>query len=222
MLQNPDPADWLNWRRTLDGWGYSPLDQIDRENVDQLQLVWAWPLAPGLIQAAPLVHDGVMFIPSPGVVQAVDAVTGDRLWEYRRRFEASDALEAVGAGVRTRSIAIYGDKIYVNTSDAHIVALDARTGEVAWDHTVADYRLGYRYTSGPIVVAGRIVAGMTGCQNYKNGRLLHLRPRPRDGRAGVAHVDHRAPRRAGRRHLGRPAADVPRRRRLVDPRQLRP
>ena len=54
----------------------------------------------------------------------------------------------MGAGVRTRSIAIYGDKIYVNTSDAHIVALDARTGEVAWDHTVADYRLGYRYTSG--------------------------------------------------------------------------
>ena len=169
MLQNPDPADWLNWRRTLDGWGYSPLDQIDRENVDQLQLVWGWPLGPGPSQAAPLVHDGVMFVPSPrGVVQAVDAATGDRLWEYRRQFEASDALEAVAAGMRTRSIAIYGDKIFVNTSDAHIVALDARTGEVAWDHTVADYRLGYRYTSGPIVVNGRIVAGMTGCQNYKN------------------------------------------------------
>ena len=169
MLQDPDPADWLNWRRTLDGWGYSPLDQIDRGNVHELQLVWAWPLGRGLSQPTPLVHDGVMFIPSPrNVVQAVDAVTGDRLWEYGRDFEASEALEAVGAGMRTRSIAIYGDKIYVNTSDAHIVALDARTGEVAWDHTVADYRLGYRYTSGPIVVAGRIVAGMTGCQNYKN------------------------------------------------------
>ena len=170
MLQNPDPADWLNWRRTLDGWGYSPLDQIDRDNVDQLQLVWGWQLAPGLIQAAPLVHDGVMFIPSPrNVVQAVDAVTGDRIWEYRRQFEAStDDLDAVGSGMRTRSIAIYGDKIFVNTSDAHIVALDAGTGEVVWDHTVADYRLGYRYTSGPIVVNGNIVSGMTGCQNYKN------------------------------------------------------
>ena len=170
MLQSPDPADWLNWRRTLDGRGYSPLDQIDRDNVDQLQLVWGWQLGPGLSQAAPLVHDGVMFIPSPrNVVQAVDAVTGDRLWEYRRRFDAStDALDAVGSGMRTRSIAIYGDKIYVNTSDAHIVALDAATGEVAWDHTVADYRLGYRYTSGPIVVNGNIVSGMTGCQNYKN------------------------------------------------------
>ena len=110
-----------------------------------------------------------MYIPSPrNTVQAVDAITGDRIWEYGREFEASEALEAVGSGMRTRSIAIYGDKIYVNTSDAHIVALDARSGEVAWDHTVADYRLGYRYTSGPIVVAGRIVAGMTGCQNYKN------------------------------------------------------
>ena len=170
MLQNPDPADWLNWRRTLDGWGYSPFDQIDRENVDQLQLVWGWQLGPGLSQASPLVHDGVMFIPSPrNVVQAVDAVTGDRIWEYRRRFEAStDLLDSVGAGMRTRSLAIYGDKIYVNTSDAHVVALDAATGAVVWDHTVADYRLGYRYTSGPIVAGGLVVSGMTGCQNYKN------------------------------------------------------
>ena len=170
MLENPDAADWLNWRRTLDGWGYSPLNQINTENVHQLQLVWSWQLPPGLSQPTPLVHDGVMFIPSPrNVVQAVDAVTGDRLWEHRRQFEAStDALDAVGSGMRTRSIAIYGNKIYVNTSDAHIVALDARTGEVTWDHTVADYTLGYRYTSGPIVVQGKIVAGMTGCQNYKN------------------------------------------------------
>ena len=169
MLENPDPADWLSWRRTLNGWGYSPLDQIDTDNVHQLQLVWSWQLGPGLSQAAPLVHDGVMFIPSPrNVVHAVDAVTGDRLWEYSREFEASDALDAVGAGMRTRSIAIFGDKIYVNTSDAHIVALDAQTGDVAWDATVADYTLGYRYTSGPIVVKGNVVAGMTGCQNYKN------------------------------------------------------
>ncbi len=169
MLQDPDPADWLNWRRTLDGWGYSPLDQIDRGNVHELQLVWGWPIGRGLSQPTPLVYDGVMYIPSPrNVVQAVDADTGDRIWEYGRDFEAAEALEAVGAGMRTRSIAIYGDKIYINTSDAHMVALDARTGEVAWDHAVADYRLGYRYTSGPIVVAGRIVAGMTGCQNYKN------------------------------------------------------
>ena len=166
MLQNPDPADWLNWRRTLDGWGYSPLDQIDRGNAHRLQLAWAWQMAEGVNQPTPLVHDGVMFLPNPdNVVQAVDAVTGDRIWEYRREFV--DVTESV-LSPRSRSIAIYGDKIYLNTADAHIVALDARTGDVAWDHEVADNALGYRYTSGPIVANGKIVAGMTGCEHYKD------------------------------------------------------
>ncbi len=166
MLQDPDPADWLNWRRTLDGWGYSPLDQIDRENAHRLQLAWAWQMAEGVNQPTPLVHDGVMFLPNPdNVVQAVDAVTGDRIWEYRREFV--DMTESV-VSPRSRSIAIYGDKIYLNTADAHIVALDARTGDVAWDHEVADNALGYRYTSGPIVANGKIVAGMTGCEHYKD------------------------------------------------------
>ena len=165
MLQDPDPADWLNWRRTLDGWGYSPLDQIDRNNAHRLQLAWAWPMAPGVNQPTPLVHDGVMYLPSPGnVVQAVDAVTGDRIWEYRR--DLSEMVDTV-LSARSRSIAIYGDKIYLNAADAHIVALDARTGEVAWDHEVADNALGYRYTSGPIVANGKVVAGMTGCERFK-------------------------------------------------------
>ncbi len=166
MLQDPDPADWLNWRRTLDGWGYSPLDQIDRENTHRLQLAWAWQMAEGVNQPTPLVHDGVMFLPNPdNVVQAVDAATGDLIWEYRREFV--DMTESV-LSPRSRSIAIYGDKIYLNTADAHIVALDARTGDVSWDHEVADNALGYRYTSGPIVANGNIVAGMTGCEHYKD------------------------------------------------------
>ena len=107
MLQNPDPADWLNWRRTLDGWGYSPLDQIDRENVHRLQLVWGWQMNAGANQTTPLVHDGVMYLANPAnVVQALDAVTGDRLWEYRRDLDAM--VESVLAP-RSRSIAIYGD-----------------------------------------------------------------------------------------------------------------
>ena len=61
-LENPDPADWLNWRRTLDGWGYSTLDQIDRTNVGELQLAWSWGLEQGISQTTPLVHDGIMYI----------------------------------------------------------------------------------------------------------------------------------------------------------------
>src|SRR5829696_265910 len=78
MLRNPDPADWLQSRRTYDGWSYSPLDQINRQNVGQLQLAWSWAMLPGNQQASPLVHDGVMYLVSPGsAVQALDAVKGD-------------------------------------------------------------------------------------------------------------------------------------------------
>ena len=169
MLQDPDPDDWINWRRTLDGWGYSPLDQITTENVHRLQLVWGWSIGPGLSQPTPLVHDGVMYIPNPGNgVHAVNAATGERLWQYAGNDERSEDRPNRGPSRGSRSIALYGNKVYLNTTDARIVALDARTGEVAWNHTVADRTLGYRYSSGPIVVGGRIVAGMTGCQNYKN------------------------------------------------------
>lgn len=167
MLLDPDPGDWLHWRRTLDGWGHSPLDQINRDNAHQLQLVWSVPLRSGLSQPTPLVYDGRMYIPNPlGIVQAVDAATGDRLWEYRKTFEGTPD-ETFRS--RTRSLAIYGDNIFVTTNDAHILALDALTGDVVWDHTVADWKRGYRYTSGAIVVKGQIVAGITGCERYKEG-----------------------------------------------------
>ena len=71
MLQDPAPEDWLMWRRTLDGWGYSPLDHIDRDNVGQLRMVWSRGLGPGLQQGTPLVHDGVMYMPNPrDIIQA--------------------------------------------------------------------------------------------------------------------------------------------------------
>ena len=108
MLLNPDPADWPNWRRTLDGWGYSPLKQINTRNVHQLQLAWSWGLNPGLSQPAPLVSNGTMYVPSPGGgVQALDAANGDLLWEYK-------TAPQDGGATRTspmRNLAIYGDKI---------------------------------------------------------------------------------------------------------------
>ena len=157
MLHDPDPDDWINWRRTLDGWGYSPLDQISTDNAHRLQLVWGWSIGPGLSQATPLVHDGVMYIPNPGNgIHAVNAATGERLWQYAGSDGRSAERQNRGPSRGSRSIALYGDKVYLNTTDARIVALDARTGEVAWDHTVADRTLGYRYSSGPIVVEGQV------------------------------------------------------------------
>tara|TARA_B100001123_G_scaffold447238_1_gene604151 strand:- start:1170 stop:2879 length:1710 start_codon:yes stop_codon:yes gene_type:complete len=174
ILQDPSPNDWVNWRRTLDGWGYSPLSQINTANVHELQLVWAWQLDTGVSRPTPLVYGGLMFIPNPGnSVHALDATTGELVWQFTRepedRSDPNDALNPAGRPARgSRSIAMYGRNIYLNTSDAHIVAIDAQTGRLAWDHEVADYTLGYTYTSGPIVANGNIVSGMTGCQNYKD------------------------------------------------------
>jgi len=169
MLRNPAPGDWLNWRRTDNAWGYSPLDQINRQNVPRLQLAWSWAMDnTGAQEATPLVHDGVMYLPNPrGVIQALDAATGDLLWEYRPGGgRTPTGASGDGNGVQ-RNIAIFADRIFGTTNDAHIIALDARTGKLAWDTRVADSKLGYGYTSGPIVVRGKVVAGMTGCSRYK-------------------------------------------------------
>jgi alcohol dehydrogenase (cytochrome c) len=168
MLRNPAPGDWLNWRRTDNAWGYSPLDQINRQNVNQLQLAWSWAMDDtGAGEAQPLVYDGVLYLPNPrGVIQALDGATGDLLWEYRPQAAPGSAPGGEGRGVQ-RNIALYGDKIFGTTNDAHIVAVDARTGKLVWDTRVADARLGYTYTSGPIVVRGKVIAGITGCSRYK-------------------------------------------------------
>src|SRR6476646_10486 len=86
MLQKPDPADWLMWRRTLDGWGYRPLNQINRTNVSQLRMVWAHGLGPGNQEGTPLVHNGIMYVPDPGDhIMAIDVKSGDVIWDYRRK-----------------------------------------------------------------------------------------------------------------------------------------
>ena len=173
MLRNPAPGDWLNWRRTDNAWGYSPLDQINKQNVQQLQLAWSWAMDDtGAQEATPLVYDGIMYLPNPrGVIQALDAATGDLIWEYRPDAAQTPAPAAGGGAAEgrgiQRNIAIFGDKIFATTNDAHIVAVDARTGKLVWDTRVADSKLGYEYTSGPIVVRGKVIAGITGCVRYK-------------------------------------------------------
>src|SRR5262245_61483913 len=87
MLRNPAPGDWLNWRRTDNAWGYSPLDQINRQNASQLQLAWSWAMDDtGANEATPLVYDGVMYLPNPrGVIQALDAANGHLIRPQRAK-----------------------------------------------------------------------------------------------------------------------------------------
>jgi alcohol dehydrogenase (cytochrome c) len=192
MLQKPDPANWLMWRRTLDGWGYSPLNQVSRNNVGQLRMVWTRGLGQGNMEATPLVYDGVMYLPQPGdLIQAIDAVTGDLIWEYQRKLPE-------GARRSTkRNIAIHGNSIISTSSHNHVFALDAQTGALQWETQILDPSLPANASSGPIVANGKIIAGRQcqpgatheGCiitaHDAKTGKeLWRTRTIPRPGEPG--------------------------------------
>ena len=161
MLAAPSPDDWLMWRRTLDGWGYSPLNQITRDNVGSLSLAWTRALRTGSMEGTPLAYDGVIYMPnSSDAIQAIDAVTGDLKWEYLRDLP-DDVYDFVGGNARNnRNIAIY-DRFIVNTSDDdYAFALDATTGELAWETQIFDYRVTPAgHSSGPIVADGKMISG---------------------------------------------------------------
>ncbi|HLF11668.1 MAG TPA: PQQ-binding-like beta-propeller repeat protein, partial [Gammaproteobacteria bacterium] len=154
MLQAPDPADWLMWRRTLNGWGYSPLDQIDKSNVARLERVWTHAMGPGIQESTPLIYAGVMYVPNRGdYIQAFDAQSGELLWEYRRQFP-----EGVQGGTN-RNLAIWGTTLIDASSDNQMYALDARTGELVWETKVLEPTLPARASSGPIIANGKVITG---------------------------------------------------------------
>ncbi len=156
MLANPPPEDWLTWRRTWDGQGFSPLSQITGRNVDSLRLAWSLALPPGPNAATPLVHDGVIFVHAYGDhVQALDATNGDELWHYARD------LGNGGISVK-RNMALYGERLYLGTSDVHVIALDVKTGRVAWDTPIAASDSGFGLSGGPLVADGIVMQGVNG------------------------------------------------------------
>src|SRR5436853_196230 len=162
MLRSPKPEDWLLYRGNYQGWGYSSLEQVNKSNVKNLQLVWSRMMAPGLNEITPLVHDGVMYLGNPGdVIQAIDAGTGDLFWEYRHPLPPREQFPAIH-GQRKRSISLYGDKVIFATWNNFIVGLDARTGRRAWQSNRGG-NLFIQNSSGPIVMNGVVVAGST-CQ----------------------------------------------------------
>ena len=161
MLQNPADSDWLMWRRTLDSWGYSPLDQVSRENVDELQLVWTRNLATGTGEITPLAYNGILFVPQANdIIEAIDAKTGDFIWQYRRDIP-EDLYEMVGGNARNnRNLAIYEDRIINTSDDNYIFALDALTGNLEWETEILDYQVNSAtHSSGPIIADGLAISG---------------------------------------------------------------
>lgn len=161
MLRSPKATDWLHWRRTENGNGFSPLEQINRSNVSSLKFAWSLALPEGKNEIVPIVHDGVMFVNSNGIVSAIDAEDGETLWTYARSLEPS---AEVGAGnSQPKSMAIAGRTLYVPTLDNHIIALAIETGKMIWDHTIDKNEPLLRLTGGPIVVGNRVIQGVAGC-----------------------------------------------------------
>jgi alcohol dehydrogenase (cytochrome c) len=159
-LRKPSDADWLMIRRTYDGWGYSPLNEITPANINRLQP--AWVFATGVSsghEAAPVVNNGVMFISTPSHrVVAIDARTGTILWRYIKEV----AENVVAPHPTSRGVALYGDKVFFAANDAVLVALNARTGEQAWTAKVAENKNGYYMTLAPLVAGGTVMVGASG------------------------------------------------------------
>ena len=163
MLQNPDPGDWLMWRRTLNQWGYSPLTQITANNVRNLRMVWTRALGPGIQEGTPLVYRGVMYFPNPlDYVQALDAATGDLKWEYRRMLP-EDLAKFFPVPAINRNLAILRQPGHRHERRRLRLALNAETGALAWETKILDYQKGAQQTSGPIIANGKIISGR-GCE----------------------------------------------------------
>lgn len=159
-LENPEPANWMLYRRTYDGQGYSPLDQINTSNVKNLTPVWTF--ATGVVEgheAPPIVNNGVMFVATPmGQVIALNAKTGDEYWRYKRQLP-DDLFQLHPT---SRGVGLWEDKLYLATTDDHVVALDAKTGKVVWDTKVQDYKKGQYMTLMPLIVDGKVIVGGSG------------------------------------------------------------
>jgi alcohol dehydrogenase (cytochrome c) len=159
-LENPEAGNWLLYRRSYDGHGFSPLRQINGDNVKDLAP--AWTFATGVVEgheAPPMVNNGVMFVTTPEMqVLALNAVTGDLIWRYKEKLP-SDLFQLHPTN---RGVALWGDKLYLATVDARLIALDAKTGKEVWNTQVGDYKRGEYMTLEPLVVHGKVMVGSSG------------------------------------------------------------
>ena len=178
MLQRLPADDWLMIRGNYQAWNYSELDQITPDNVEDLTLEWIWSMTDGgWNEPAPVVHDGVLYLNNMGnIIQALDAATGELIWENR-------VGPVVPTGDAMRGLAIYGDKLFIATTDARLVALDAQSGQIAWETVIGDRTEGaFGTSSGPIVIGGKVLQGLGDCTLFRNEKCFISAYDANDGR----------------------------------------
>ena len=170
--QEAGSQDWLTYSGAYNGWRHSSLDAITPDNVGRLSVQWVFQAATLVkIEATPIVRDGVMYLTVPpdppraagrggaSKVVALDASTGQPFWTFERRPPAQLTL---CCGPVNRGVALMGDAVFVGTIDAHLIALDSRTGELLWDTELADHRTAYSTTSAPLAVKDMVITGVAG------------------------------------------------------------
>ena len=156
-----EPANWLTYSGSYDAHRYSALNELTPSNVGRLRPLWVYQAGEREIEVSPVVVDGVMYISeAPIGVTALDIHTGRPLWSWSRPTPAD--LTTIGYGRVNRGVAVLDDLVYVGTLDAHLLAVDSRSGAIRWDTVVADYRKGYGITAAPLTINGKVITGISG------------------------------------------------------------
>lgn len=154
-----EPQNWLSYWGDLRGTHYSGLKQITPANAASIKAAWTAQLGGTTVETTPIVVNGMMFVTGPlSNVTALDARTGQTIWKYTRRLPAVASHCTV---MTNRGLAVLGDRLFLATLDMHLIALDAKSGNVIWDVEQDDYRKGISNTHAPLAIDGKIIVGVT-------------------------------------------------------------
>jgi alcohol dehydrogenase (cytochrome c) len=167
-LLKPPVDTWPTYNGDYSGRRYSPLTQIDQANVHRLTLAWAFQTHSVSVKSTPLEVNGILYFTVPDQVWAIDALTGRQVWHFSR--------PSRGDHLGSRGVAMYKDRLFFGTPDAHVIALDARNGKQVWDVAVADVTVGYYVSQAPLVVGDQVIVGTSGDSADVPHYLLSLDP----------------------------------------------
>src|SRR5207249_9068353 len=172
LKADQEPGNWLMYSSTYDSWRYSRLTQVNTENVKGLQVKWLFQgRHQEKFETTPLVVDGIMYLTRPeNDVFALDAQTGRVMWTYHHQ---NPERTYNCCGKVNRGLAILGNRLFMNTLDMHIIAIDAKSGRELWKTEMGDYAAsgGYAATGAPLAVKDKVIVGMAGGEHTVSGFL---------------------------------------------------
>lgn len=155
-----EPGNWLSYSRDLQGRRFSPLTEINTQNVSGLRVKWAFQFREPRTEVSPIVIDGILFVTGPNSAAAIDGRSGRLLWTWTRPLPAD--FHSIGFGHTNRGPAVLDDKLFVATLDGYLVALDLKSGIERWSSKVLNYKTGYSMTMAPLTIDGKVVIGVSG------------------------------------------------------------